>query len=111
MNDEITCPDCLATFFGPNRGRELGGHVKTHKRRRDDTPACFLDRGDWESAIGRLRTEHPTMKNISRDYALAESCAVCPLEFMAEMQSKGRCLPPAGAMPQRDLGLDMEEAL
>ena len=111
MNDEINCPDCLATFFGPNRGRELGGHAKTHRRHREDVPACFLDRGDWESALSRLRTEHPTKAVISPTFALAESCAVCPLEFMQEMQSKGRCHPPAGAIPQRDLGIDFEEAM
>lgn len=112
MNDEITCPHCHTSYFGPKAGREFGGHAKTHKRRRDDAPMCFLDPKDWEATISRLRTEHPNMTNINRDFALAESCAVCPLGFMKEMQAQNRCQPPVGAWPQRDIGDDdLEEAM
>ena len=107
--NEYPCdaPGCGVTFFS---GRELGGHRKTHNAKRpSDRPACFTDDAEWQSAISRLRQEHPTVKNLSHDYALAESCAVCPLEFMQEMQSRGRCHPPAGAVPQRDLGLMDED--
>ena len=97
---------CGITFFS---GRELGGHRKTHNVERIVVrPACFTDDEEWQSAVGRIRIEHPDMKNISRDFALAESCAVCPLEFMREMQSRGKCHPPANAIPQRDLGDDEE---
>lgn len=104
MTDEIECPDCLLPYFG---GRELGGHAKTHKHVRDDRPECFTDDKEWGFALSTTRIENPK-KMITRDFALAEACAICPLEFMRQMQSVGRCKPPAGAIPQRDLGLDQE---
>lgn len=103
MTNEYLCDfdGCGAPpFFS---GRELGGHRKTHNRRRTDKPDCFTDTAEWESAIDRIRVEHPNKQTISRDYALAESCAVCPLEFMQEMQARGKCHPPDSAIPQRDV--------
>lgn len=112
MNDEITCPDCHQSFFGANRERQLGGHSKTHRHHRDDAPACFLDPRDWEATFARLRTEHPTKTVITANFALSESCAICPLGFMKEMQAQGRCHPPKNAWPQRDIGDDdVEEAV
>lgn len=104
MTDEITCPDCLITFFS---GQELGGHAKTHKRNRTDKPACFTDANEWEYTLTQLRIENPR-KMITSSFALAEACAVCPLEFMQQMESRGRCHPPEGAIPQRDLNVDIE---
>lgn len=110
MSDEYTCDysGCGAPpFFS---GRELGGHRKTHNLgKRTDTPACFTDAAEWHSAISRLRMEHPNMSVITPTFALSESCAVCPVEFMREMQSRGRCHPPANAIPQRDLDFSEED--
>lgn len=109
MTDEYTCDfnGCGAPpFFS---GRELGGHRKTHLAPRTDKPDCFTDDAEWASALDRLRAEHPNVKRMTRNYALAESCAVCPLEFMEEMQARGRCHPPDKAVPQRDLGLSDDD--
>lgn len=101
MTDEIDCPYCLTPYFS---GQELGGHVKTHKRQRNDKPACFTDAEEWAYALTQLRIEYPR-RVISATFALSEACAICPLKFMQQMESRGKCHPPAGAVPQRDLGV------
>jgi len=107
MTDELPCPICLTPFF---TGREFGGHAKTHKHKRADKPDCFTDVKEWEYTFTKLRIEHPG-RMMTPAFALSESCAECPLEFMLEMQSKGRCHPPAGAIPQRDVpGAEMAQA-
>lgn len=103
-HDDYICTGCGASF---PTGRSLGGHRKHCGHTAAlPTPRCFTDDKEWQYNLQQLRVEHPEKQRISREYALAEACAVCPIEFMAEMQSKGHCFPPASAIPQRDLGLD-----
>lgn len=104
MSDEQYCDRCNIPYFSE---QALGGHGKSHRHPRTDKPACFTDDKEWEFAISLLRIEYPK-RVITADFALSEECAVCPVEFMQEMQSKGRCHPPANAEPQRDLGIQGE---
>lgn len=106
MTDEYPCPDCGINF---PTGRHLGGHRKTHKVDGLPKPDCYLDEKDWQRDVTSLRIEHPTMTKLTAAFVLSEACAVCPIEFMQEMQSRGRCHPPNGAQPQRDLTLGDEE--
>lgn len=105
MSDEQYCDKCNIPYLSE---QALGGHGKSHKHPRSDKPACFTDDKEWEFTISLLRIEHPSRKVITTTFALSEACAVCPLSFMQQMQSRGRCHPPENAVPQRDLGMQGE---
>lgn len=107
MTDEYTCDDCGTTFTS---GRALGGHRKTHRFHKLAKPLCFTDDEEWEYSVAKVRVENPGVP-MTPSFALAEACAVCPLEYMQEMQARGRCRPPARAVPQRDLTLGEEDEL
>lgn len=103
MADESSYPCDICGIPYPS-GRALGGHRKTHNKKRLPTPECFTDDKEWEYSVSQLRIEQPD-RMVTREYALAEACAVCPLEYMRHLESQGRCHPPASADPQRDLEL------